>query len=577
MFNNRIKILSIVAFLLIIAGGLFAQTDHWTVLWDKNPESDMWRYNVYRDTHSQPVQNIGFISHPDTEFVDTQIEKGVLYYYRVTALDSAGNESDYSDEVSVSMPKISGLPASLTLPPDTTYTIQLNNFVIDPDQNTSQLHWTSGTNTLLSVNINATTNVLSIATPPGWNSQENVDLTVTDSLGLFDKATITIKSQNSVNFAPVVSGIPNQTIQEGATFDSIYLDDYVADPNNSDDEIQWSVSGANQLVIVIDSNRVAQVSTPDSNWFGSETVEFKATDPTNLFDVASVTFTVTNVNDAPQFSPIDDQVFAAGVEEIQLNLANYVTDIDNQLSELSWGVSGEQNLQVTISPEGVATVTILVSGWSGSEQLTFRVTDPGGLFAETTVLFYTEGAVVASGVTALNLSYYGSGVNVRLQWQTENPTRDFIEYGLTANYIDSTGIDNNFQTVHERILENLEPNQTYHYRIVSLDTAGLLAYSPDSTFTTGQPGGINVFPIPFVANQNFQTGFISFTNLPVNGKIVIYDLLGEPVFKTTNVNPVYRWNVKNNAGRDVQSGLYLYVIRDGKNKKVKSGKLIIVR
>jgi len=54
-------------------------------------------------------------------------------------------------------------------------------------------------------------------------------------------------------------------------------------------------------------------------------------------------------------------------------------------------------------------------------------------------------------------------------------------------------------------------------------------------------------------------------------------LLGEPVFKTTNVNPVYRWNVKNNAGRDVQSGLYLYVIRDGKNKKVKSGKLIIVR
>lgn len=571
------KIIPVFSILLFCAGSLFAQTDHWTVLWNKNPESDMWRYNVYRDTHSQPVQNIGFVSHPDTEFVDTQIEKGVLYYYRVTAMDSAFNESGYSDEVSVSMPKISGLPASLTLPPDTTYTIQLNNFVVDPDENVSQLSWTSGTNTLLTVHINTAINVLSVTTPAGWDSQENVDLTVTDSLGFFDKATITVNSQNSVNFSPVVSGIPNQTIQEGASFDLIHLDDYVTDPNNSDDEIQWSVSGANRLVIVIDTNRVAQVSPPDSNWFGSETVEFKATDPTNLFDVVSVTFTVTNVNDAPQFSPIDDQVFSAGVEEIQLNLANYVTDIDNQVSELSWSVSGQQNLLVTISPEGRVTVRLSVSGWSGSEQLTFRATDPGGLFAETTVLFYTEGAVVESGVTALNLAYYGSGVNVRLQWQTEYPTRDFVEYGLTTNYIDSTGIDNDFQTTHERLLENLEPNQTYHFRIVSLDTAGLLAYSPDSTFTTGQPGGINVFPIPFVANQNFRSGFISFTNLPSNGKIIIYDLLGEPVFKTTNVYPVYRWNVKNNAGRDVQSGLYLYVIRDDKNKKVKSGKLIIVR
>ncbi len=74
-----------------------------------------------------------------------------------------------------------------------------------------------------------------------------------------------------VNQAPVVSGIPDQTINEGESFTTINLDDYVSDVDNTDAEIVWSYSGNSQLTVDI-TNRVATVTIPDADWNGSETI-----------------------------------------------------------------------------------------------------------------------------------------------------------------------------------------------------------------------------------------------------------------------------------------------------------------
>ena len=66
-------------------------------------------------------------------------------------------------------------------------------------------------------------------------------------------------------------------------------------------------------------------------------------------------------------------------------------------------------------------------------------------------------------------------------------------------------------------------------------------------------------------------------NLPPGGILNIYNLLGERVFFRKIDSNLFRWNVKNNAGREVLSGLYIYVVRDPENNKVASGKLIIIR
>jgi hypothetical protein len=61
----------------------------------------------------------------------------------------------------------------------------------------------------------------------------------------------------------------------------------------------WTYSGDSRLKVRIDTDRRAVVDVPDTNWHGSETITFKATDPGGLFSENSAIFSVTAVNDAP--------------------------------------------------------------------------------------------------------------------------------------------------------------------------------------------------------------------------------------------------------------------------------------
>ena len=63
------------------------------VNWDASAENDFNFYTIYRDVipDFEPFQPFAFTTDP--EFVDTEIELGVTYYYRITATDFSGNES----------------------------------------------------------------------------------------------------------------------------------------------------------------------------------------------------------------------------------------------------------------------------------------------------------------------------------------------------------------------------------------------------------------------------------------------------------------------------------------------------
>ena len=103
-------------------------------------------------------------------------------------------------------------------------------------------------------------------------------------------------TENPFNQTPVVSDIPDQTIDEGNSFATINLDDYVTDADNADEAIDWTASGSTYLTVTIDANRVATIDIP-ANWSGSETITFTAEDPDGLSDGDSATFTVIPNND----------------------------------------------------------------------------------------------------------------------------------------------------------------------------------------------------------------------------------------------------------------------------------------
>jgi fibronectin type 3 domain-containing protein len=73
--------------------------------WNRNSEADLFRYRVYRDTLPGFIYDtskiIGVVS--DTFFVDNLPDyyRAGTYYYKITAIDSAFNQSPASEEITV--------------------------------------------------------------------------------------------------------------------------------------------------------------------------------------------------------------------------------------------------------------------------------------------------------------------------------------------------------------------------------------------------------------------------------------------------------------------------------------------
>jgi hypothetical protein len=70
-----------------------------------------------------------------------------------------------------------------------------------------------------------------------------------------------------------------------------------------------------------------------------------------------------------------------------------------------------------------------------------------------------------------------------IRWNTDEESDSLINYGLQDNYgIVRDPLPDRIN--HETVIDRLEPSQTYHFRIVSIDEDGNQAISGDFTFTT---------------------------------------------------------------------------------------------
>lgn len=103
---------------------------------------------------------------------------------------------------------------------------------------------------------------------------------------------------------------------------------------------------------------------------------------------------------------------------------------------------------------------------------------------------------------------------VTITWGTDESATSEVEYGLSAAYGNSTGVNATLSNSHSRILSGLQPNTVYHYRVKSADVMGNLSVSADHTFTTN-PLGDTIPPADvenFTATPGTQTVTLSWVN-----------------------------------------------------------------
>ena len=179
-----------------------------TLRWNKNLDLDFLRYRIYSGTSPNPTARVdsttgGVI---DTTATITGLTNGTTYYFRVTAVDSAGNESGYSNEVSAtpaSPPTITSFAPSAG-PIGTTVTITGTGF--SPTANNNIVYFGA---TRANVN-SASSASLSITVPVGATF---APISITDSatgLTAFSNSPFIVTFPgggviDSVSFAPRVN------------------------------------------------------------------------------------------------------------------------------------------------------------------------------------------------------------------------------------------------------------------------------------------------------------------------------------------------------------------------------------
>jgi hypothetical protein len=319
-----------------------------------------------------------------------------------TATDP-GSLSD-SDSMTVTVSAVNDPPVVSNIPDvgfaedGSNSSVDLDDYVTDPDNTDAQITWTYAGNTNVNVYIGSIAHVVTFTSTLNWHGSETITFTATDPGSLSDSDSMTVTVE-AVNDPPVVSNIPDVGFPEDGSNSSVDLDDYITDPDNTDAQITWTYAGNTNVNVYIGSIAHVVTFTSTLNWHGSETITFTATDPGSLSDSDSMTVTVSAVNDPPVVSNIPDVSFVKNGADSSIHLDNYVTDPDNTDAEISWTYAGNTNVNVSIDPVTHVVVFTATLNWHGSETVIFTANDPGGLSDSDSMTI----SVVTAGDTDVSL------------------------------------------------------------------------------------------------------------------------------------------------------------------------------
>ncbi|MEW6086726.1 MAG: MXAN_6640 family putative metalloprotease [bacterium] len=192
------------------------------------------------------------------------------------------------------------------------------------------------------------------------------------------------------------------------------------------------------------------------------------------------------------------------------------------------------------------------------------------------------------------------GVNNQIFLNWKNPTvadlkKIFIrrkEISHPADVNDGTGI---YEGTDSTLIDNnnIIVGQTYYYTAISLDTTGNYS-EPDTGSRTQASVTLKAFNYPNPTYSGNTTIRYQLENTSgIEATLYIFDIAGELVLKINNVladnnnsQPVanvpvydYYWDGKNGKGRQVSSGVYIFIVEanDNMSKKDRTGKIAVIK
>ena len=287
----------IVLIFLILISCLYSPLVHSaevTLAWDPNTDPDLGGYKIHYGLSSGNYSKLVDVGDPNpTAAVITGLVEGQTYYFAATAYDTSNNESNFSNEITYTVPVAqNNAPTIKGSIPDQTkdenaeaWSLDLTGFESDKEDSGKALDWSvKGANkALISIAIvDSDNDTLTITPVANAHGSDIITLTLTDSGGLSASQDITItltqenigasifgsNNSNSNNSKSSSSGSNNSNSNSSKSSSS-------GSNNSNSNSSKSSSSGSNN------SNSNSSSSSSSS----SNSSEFKQSTPKNLNSV----------------------------------------------------------------------------------------------------------------------------------------------------------------------------------------------------------------------------------------------------------------------------------------------------
>jgi uncharacterized repeat protein (TIGR01451 family) len=238
-------------------------------------------------------------------------------------------------------PKIDGVPELFVVRYDADYRFDLSPYVTDSDNNIYDLYLIIKDPNIRTDHLNPLLIIMNY--PKSMVGMEfPVTLSVSDGT---DTASEVFMVKVSPNWPPeIINKLSDLSFNEDESIINAFnLNDYFSD---KDDEPLFYSYGQKNVIVEINENGAVSFNS-SMNWFGTEIVTFRATDPSNAFIESVITVSVLPVNDPPILKSLPNQTGIA-TEMWRMDLTGYIIDIDNKINEMIISIESEK-IEIVIS------------------------------------------------------------------------------------------------------------------------------------------------------------------------------------------------------------------------------------
>ena len=200
--------------------------------WDANTEDDVHYYKVYRGENPSPTTLLNTVYYEGIDqdaysYTDTTVIWGSsrTYYYRITAVDFSGNESDYSSDVSET-PYDTGAP-SASVPSYTPF----------DDVGTKDGGIVYTNYNFVHLNVTGTENTFRQSQQSGIEEYKAWDSSLADPG--YTTFTGAVENTIALTESDIYSGVELNTVAEGSKTINVQVKDFAANESSATTKTAW--------------------------------------------------------------------------------------------------------------------------------------------------------------------------------------------------------------------------------------------------------------------------------------------------------------------------------------------------